>query len=264
MKNYNKILEAVNKGIQLALDDFEDEDIQNIKSKQVQNRDYTKEYLDFMKDIIDLGLPSGTCWFKYNFGVDYKKLDSNPKDSIPEDWYGNYYAWGELEPKPTYTRDNYKFYHCIYANTYKLTKYNEQRFAYTKADNLSQLQPEDDVAYMKFNNPANIKFHIPSKEQFKELKEYTTKKLQQDYNGVSGLYGLLYTSKINGNSIFLPGAGNYDGSSHEEKKLVTLWTSTLPDSQYDATYFYGNSSTSFSSNTRFCGYPIRPVVILKN
>jgi hypothetical protein len=35
MKSYKQILEAVNRGIQLALDDFEDEDIQNIKSKQV-------------------------------------------------------------------------------------------------------------------------------------------------------------------------------------------------------------------------------------
>ena len=36
MKNYNKILEAINKGIQLALDDFDDEEhVQNIKSKQV-------------------------------------------------------------------------------------------------------------------------------------------------------------------------------------------------------------------------------------
>ena len=44
MKNYNKILEAVNRGIQLALDDFDDEEqLQNIKSKQVQNKDYTKE-----------------------------------------------------------------------------------------------------------------------------------------------------------------------------------------------------------------------------
>ena len=34
MKNYNKILEAVNRGIQLALDDFDDkETVQNIKSK---------------------------------------------------------------------------------------------------------------------------------------------------------------------------------------------------------------------------------------
>ena len=49
MKNYNKILEAVNRGIQLALDDFDDDEVQNIKSKQVQSRDYTKEYLDFQK-----------------------------------------------------------------------------------------------------------------------------------------------------------------------------------------------------------------------
>ena len=49
MKNYKQILEAVNKGIQLALDDFDDDIVQNIKTKQVQNRDYTKEYLDWQK-----------------------------------------------------------------------------------------------------------------------------------------------------------------------------------------------------------------------
>ena len=57
MKNYNKILEAINKGVQLALDDFDDEEqIQNIKSKQINHRDYTKEYLDLMKVVVDLGL----------------------------------------------------------------------------------------------------------------------------------------------------------------------------------------------------------------
>ena len=51
MKNYKQILEAINRGIQLALDDFDDDEpVQNnIKSKQVQNRDYTKEYLDWQK-----------------------------------------------------------------------------------------------------------------------------------------------------------------------------------------------------------------------
>ena len=59
MKNYNKILEAINNGIQLALDDFDDDEpVQNIKSKQIQNRDYTKEYLDLLKyEVVDLGLP---------------------------------------------------------------------------------------------------------------------------------------------------------------------------------------------------------------
>ena len=33
MKNYNKILEAVNRGIQLALDDFNDDEGQNRQNK---------------------------------------------------------------------------------------------------------------------------------------------------------------------------------------------------------------------------------------
>ena len=69
MKNYIKILEAVNRGIQLALDDFEDDEVQNIKSKQINHMDYTKEYLDLMEETVDLGLPSGTLWCKYNLGV---------------------------------------------------------------------------------------------------------------------------------------------------------------------------------------------------
>ena len=76
-----------------------------------------------------------------------------------------------------YTKNNYKFYHYVYTDTYKLTKYTNQRFAYTKADNLTQLQLEDDVIYRTFNNPANIRFSIPSKNQFEELVEYTINEL---------------------------------------------------------------------------------------
>ena len=109
MKNYNKILEAVNRGIQLALDDFDDEEqVQNIKSKQVQNRDYTKEYLDLLKyEVVDLGLPSRTLWCKYNLGCDYDLLNEYPEKTKAEDWYGDYYAWGETRLKHKYEWDNY-------------------------------------------------------------------------------------------------------------------------------------------------------------
>ena len=102
MKNYKQILEAINRGIQLALDDFDDEEqVQNIKSRQIQNRDYTKGYLDLMEEVVDLGLPSGTLWCKYNLDVDPNQLTE------PEDWYGGYYAWGELEGnKSKYNWDN--------------------------------------------------------------------------------------------------------------------------------------------------------------
>jgi len=139
MKNYKQILEAVNKGIKFALDDFEDNELQGQTNSKVSHEHGMGEYVDFMKNVIDLGLPSGTCWFKYNFGCNYEKLNKESQKSIPEDWYGKYYAWGELEPKMTYTKNNYKFYHYVYTDTYKLTKYNEVRSAYiyAKADNLT-------------------------------------------------------------------------------------------------------------------------------
>ena len=203
MKNYNKILEAVNRGIQLALDDFDDEEqVQNIKSKQVQNRDYTKEYLDLLKyEVVDLGLPSGTLWCKYNLGVNQNQL------SIASDWYGDYYAWGELEEKTgwdgqgtkvLYDWTNYKFGKSFD----KLTKYcsNPKYGLNGFTDNLTELLPEDDTAYQN-KKYYNYKFHIPTKEQFEELINYTNNywvnnydpnKLvhnQEDDGGIQGLNG---------------------------------------------------------------------------
>ena len=267
MKNYKQILEAVNKGIKFALDDFEDNELQGQTNSKVSHEHGMGEYVDFMKNIIDLGLPSGTCWFKYNFGCNYEKLNKESKKSIPEDWYGKYYAWGELEPKMTYTKNNYKFYHYVYTDTYKLTKYNEVRSAYiyAKADNLIQLQPEDDVIYRTMNNPLNIKFNIATKNQFEELVKYCEKYRIKNYDPINeekinGLDGLLYISTINGNSIFFPACGNYIETYKDEENCVTLWTANITNSDFHyATYFYGNSSTPFATNTRYCGYPVRPV-----
>ena len=188
MKNYKQILEAVNRGIQLALDDFDDgEQVQNIKSKQIQNRDYTKEYLDFMKDVVDLGLPSGTGWFKYNLGVDYKKINENLNDSIPEDWYGKSYAWGKIKTQKVFIE-----------NTYRIDL------------KLSELTPEYDAAYQNMHHYANFYFHMPTKDQFEELLKYTKNNPVYNYKNINGLNGIELTSKINGNKLFLPASG-FDG-----------------------------------------------------
>lgn len=57
---------------------------------------------------VDLGLPSGTKWATMNVGAE-----------SPED-YGDYFAWGETQPKATYTLDNYKWYD---SETETYTKY---------------------------------------------------------------------------------------------------------------------------------------------
>ena len=166
MKNYNKILEAVNKGIQLALDDFDDEDtpIQNIKSKQVQNRDYTKEYLDLIRDSVDLGLPSGTLWRKYNLGVDLENLN------IAQDYIGNYFAWGEIKPKNKYTPNTYKFgVRNLWTgkkSEMDMTKYNKS------SDWIYNLENEDDAAKQILGG----KWCIPSVADYEELVNNTKQK----------------------------------------------------------------------------------------
>ena len=260
MKNYNKILEAVNRGIQLALDDFDDDRVQHIKSKQVQNRDYTKEYLDLMEEVVDLGLPSGTLWCKYNLEA-YPELDSHP---FACDFYGNYYSWGETKVKNDYTIDTLTF--CD--NEYNLTKYCEK-------DGLTQLLPEDDVAYIK-QKCHNFKFHIPTKEQCEELLKYTTSYwTNPKINGkiIKDLNGIMFTSKINGNSLFFPAAGYMTGNHTEDKKIAGgIWTSTNAFSHddivdYHKAYFLHldgdfDQSAYIDIDYRGRGINIRPVVNL--
>ena len=244
MKLTNKILEAVNKGIQLALDDFEDEEqVQNVKSKQVQNRDYTKEYLDLMEEVVDLGLPSGTLWCKYNLGATC--------ENTPESWYGDYYAWGELIPnKDQWNELSYKF-------TRKMKKYNNY-------DKLINLLPEDDAAY-QFKKCHNYKFHIPTKEQCEELLNYTTtSECQENYNGIEGLNGYILTSNINNNEIFIPAAGYFGfGDFQNDSIMISCATRYEKDPYRCYVLQYYSRSTKFILNDslyRTYGFPIRPVL----
>ena len=268
MKNYNKILEAINRGIQLALDDFDDEEqIQNIKSKQINHRDYTKEYLDLMNEVVDLDLPSKTHWCKYNLGVDPTNL------LTPEDWYGDYYAWGELEPnKPKHNWNNYKFGKSFD----RLTKYcNNSEYGLNGfTDNLSNLQPEDDVAY-KNKKFYNFKFHIPTIEQFEELIKYTNNYWVNNYDpnksihnrddgGTQGLNGMVFEGK-NRNQLFIPASGRRSGFIIDNPgSCCRLWSSSLClDNPSHVYYFYFNSySINMPSFLRYQGYGVRPVINL--
>ena len=275
MKNYKQILEAINRGIQLALDDFDDEDqIQNVKSKQINHRDYTKEYLDFLRDeVVDLGLPSGTLWYKYNLGVNPNQLLTH------EDWYGNYYAWGELEGNKTNKNGiiYFSWYNYKFGKDYNnLTKYcNRPSYGLNGfTDNLTQLQPEDDAVYQN-KNLHNFKFHIPTKDQCEELINYTNNYWVNNYDpnkikhttddgGIQGLNGRVFEGK-NGNQLFIPAAGYRIGSEiHNEGAYCHLWSSSLYlDNPINAHILYFNSGSIRIYDGRCCnGYSIRPVINL--
>ena len=279
MELTNKILEAVNRGIQLALDDFDDEEqVQNnIKSKQVYNRDFTKEYLELMDLLtiaVDLGLPSGTLWCKYNLGCNFDKLNTSPKNTKPKNWYGNYYAWGETKQKRKYTEKTYKW-------KLKPKEAGGKRIDSIYNSNLSTLQPQDDVAYQTLNM-HNFKFHIPTKKQFEELIQYTENYQIENYKNIPGLNGTIFIGK-NGNKLFLPNAGFYNDKSDfklsYDGSYGHYWTSDLyifdesDDTYevYDTAYFAEIDNTlslGFSQPPkikhwdRYVGMSIHPVVNL--
>ncbi|WP_337634967.1 hypothetical protein [Prevotella sp.] len=132
-------------------------------------------------EYVDLGLPSGNLWAKCNLGA-----------SSPEA-YGDYYAWGEVEPKQEYTKSNHKWYKDG-APSQGFTKYNNE-------DGKLTLEDEDDAVIQKLGNG----WRTPTLADFRELtnQKLTTIK-KTTLNGVAGYQ---ITSKRNKKSIFIPCAG---------------------------------------------------------
>ena len=90
MKHINKhILEAIQRGVELALDDFEEEPSNaiNPQRERIRNNNAIKKSIELEKIVVDLGLPSGTLWCKHNIGAKTQLED------------GKYFAWGELKSK---------------------------------------------------------------------------------------------------------------------------------------------------------------------
>ena len=175
---------------------------------------------------IDLGLPSGTLWADRNIGA------IEPEDE------GDFYAWGETEPKKKYLWDNYKWGEDC-------TKYNDK-------DGKTVLEPEDDVVYLKTKGKA----HISTKEQMRELLDNTISKNQT----INGVKGRLYKSKVNGNTIFLPFAG--DCYNHIGTNLwSTYWSSSLDlSNHHNAHKLYNSRKTSDIFTTTRCeGFSVRGV-----
>ena len=80
---------------------------------------------------VDLGLPSGLLWATCNVGA-----------NAPEE-YGDYFAWGETQPKDYYDWSTYQYCNGSENTLTKYCWYSGNGYnGYT--DNLIILQPEDD------------------------------------------------------------------------------------------------------------------------
>ena len=197
---------------------------------------------------VDLGLPSGTFWSTKNIGA--------TNGDTAESWYGDYYAWGEIETKANYSWGTYK-----YANgaNNKLTKYcNDPAYGnegYT--DGLTQLVSEDDVA-----TQTNSAWRMPTKEDFEELIAGTTNSWVTNYKGISGLNGKVFTSKVNGNTLFIPAAGSHSSSNiFNVGSHCILWSSSLHlnirNNAFDLSLYSLGINLIYDS--RYMGLSVRPI-----
>ena len=211
-------------------------------------------------EAVDLGL--SVKWASFNLGA-----------TTPEE-YGNYYAWGETDPISSGNWETYKW--CMGAEG-TLTKYCcESVYGYNGfTDGKYILELEDDAAYMNLGG----NWRMPTSTELIELAMACTKK----WITLNGQYGLQLTSKVNGNSIFIPASGYYweEGYVHnsaigDSYQVGRFWTSSLysnDNTQYGGPHFCNAIAGEVSriydddelrnmvagTSERIYGIPIRPV-----
>lgn len=190
-------------------------------------------------EYVDLGLPSGTKWATCNVGAD-----------SPED-YGDYFAWGETEPKNVYDWRTYKW--CNGSSS-TLTKYCTSS-SYGTVDNKTTLDLSDDAAYVNWGSS----WRMPTKAEQDELRTECT----WTWTTQNGVNGYKVTSKTNGNSIFLPAAGKRFNSFSPNGGSYGWYRSSSLDTyaSYCTHVFYFNShDVNWDDDYRFYGQSVRPVL----
>ena len=181
-------------------------------------------------------------WYKKEINVNHEYVDlglpsgtlwatCNVGASSPDE-YGYFFSWGETKPKVKYR--------CGYYNEYgKIV-----------------LELSDDAAYVNWG--AN--WRMPTKEELDELRAECT----WTWCSSKSVNGYIVTG-LNGNSIFLPAAGNrQESNSFNTGLLGEYWSSSI----YDDIYMKGSAYfLSFTSVYKGCengaydsGRSIRPVL----
>ena len=192
-------------------------------------------------EYVDLGLPSGTLWATCNIGA-----------SKPEE-YGNYFKWADHTPMADECSwDTYLY--CKNGSYRHLTKYN-YNMAYGVVDNITKVLPDDDAAHGNWGG----RWRMPTDAEFQELiDECTYKEVNEN-----GRKGFKFISKTNGQSIYLPLAGNWsNGDNGYDNYMGFYWSSSLnlerPDNA-NVLKFLHSPYINFTS--RYMALPVRAVFI---
>ena len=161
---------------------------------------------------VDLALPSGLLWADKNIGA------STPYE------HGLYFSWGNVTGHAE--GSGYDFSDAVYAET--------DGAALTGNIPVNNTY---DMARHNLGSPCRL----PTVGEFQELNSNCT----SEWTDEDGVAGRRFTSNINGNSIFFPASGYYDGTSLDGRGSSGLYWSS---SYISATYAY--NLTFISSGVR--------------
>ena len=176
-------------------------------------------------EYVDLGLPSGTLWATKVVGAE------------SESDYGLYFAWGDTVGA---TKEQVESGEFTFGTSGNMTAYfdssTETFTKYNEDDGKTVLDLEDDAAHVHMGGD----WHMPTKEQLQELTANTT----STWTTQNGVNGKLFTSKVNGNSVFVPAFGYVnDGGVLNVGSSGFVWSSSVSEEYLDdAWYLYFDSS----------------------
>lgn len=208
------------------------------------------EYVDL--GIVYDGIP--VYWAKTNIGAE------KPAD------FGDYYAWGETEPKTSYSENNYKYYQYFEAEP---DEEDADGFIIPgKPAGWRYVDIGEDISGSNYD-VAHVKWggnwRMPRKWELSSLAYNCTWTWVQMRNSAGDLVsGYKVSNKTDSSKfIFLPAAGCYRGSDFDGR-YGNYWTSCVyQDEEFEAMSFYGAEALdvkySIFQCPRYEGRSIRPV-----
>ena len=194
-------------------------------------------------DYVDLGLPSGILWAKSNVGAE------------SEEDYGLYFTWGSTIGATQEEIENQTFTFGPNGNAVKYITSDGTITKYNSTDGKTVLDLEDDAAHVYMGGD----WHMPTKEQLEELIANTTLTwIVQDE-----VIRQLFTSKTNGNSLFIPAAGGASDNGIEALKwFCFVWSASVNSSICDNAWALSlyEYQTVMDDGLRVGGFSVRGVV----
>lgn len=190
-----------------------------------------------------------------DLGLSVKWATCNVGANTPEE-YGDYYSWGDIETKSNYNWETYCFNKGGKKNDdVSFNKYNtEERYGYI--DSKILLEPNDDVAHVKWGG----NWRMPTKEELKELIDNCSWKSTK-YKRVLGYKVTSRKEGYKNCSIFLPAVGYRDTSCLYKVGYGCYWSCSLnshnPDSAWLIELFSNN--LFIDDDFRYYGFAVRPV-----